>query len=166
MGKQWKQWLTLFWGGSKITADGDCSHEIKRRLLLGRKALTKPDSTLKSRDITLPKKGLSSQRCGFSSSHVWMWELDYKESWAPKNWCFWTVVLEKPLLSPLDCKEIQPVHPKGNQSWIFIGRTDAEAETPILWLPNAKNWLIGKDPDAGKDWRWGEKGMAEDEMNG
>ena len=95
-----------------------------------------------------------------------MWELDYKESWAPKNWCFWTVVLEKTLESPLDCKEIQPVHPKGNRSWIFIGRTDAEAETPILWPPDAKNWLIWKDPDAGKDWGQEEKGMTEDEMVG
>ena len=95
-----------------------------------------------------------------------MWELDHKESWAPKNWCFWTMVLEKTLKSPLDCKEIQPVHPKGNQSWIFIGRTDAEAETPILWPPDAKNWLIGKDPDAVKDWRQEEKGTREDEMIG
>ena len=95
-----------------------------------------------------------------------MWGLDYKESWVLKNWCFWTVVLKKTLESPLDCKVIQPVHPKGNQSWIFIGRTDAEAETPILWLPDAKNWLTGKDPVAGKDWRWDEKGMTEDEMVG
>ena len=95
-----------------------------------------------------------------------MWELDYKESWVPKNWCFWTVVLEETLESPLDCKEIQPVHPKGNQSWIFTGRTDAEAETPILWPPDVKSWLIGKDPDAGKDWRWKEKGRTEDEMAG
>ena len=95
-----------------------------------------------------------------------MWELHYKESWVPKNWCFWTVVLEKTLESPLDCKEIQPVHPKGNQSWIFTGRTDAEAETPILWSPDVKNWLIWKDPDAGKDWRQEEKGMTEDEMVG
>ena len=95
-----------------------------------------------------------------------MWELDYKESWVKKNWCFWTVVLENTLESPLDCKEIQPVHPKGNHSWIFIGRTDAEAETPILWPPDAKNQLIGKDPDAGKDWRQEEKGMTEDEMVG
>ena len=94
-----------------------------------------------------------------SSSHVGMWELDYKESWAPKNWCFWTVVLEKTLESPLDCKEIQPVHPKGDKSWVFIGRTDVEAEIPILWPPDVKSWLIGKDPDAGKDWRWEEKGM-------
>ena len=98
-------------------------------------------------------KGPSSQGYGFSSSPVWMWELDYKESWTLKNWCFWTVVLEKTLESPLDCKDLQPVHSKANQSWIFIGRTDAEAETPILWPPHAKNWLIGKDPDAGKDWR-------------
>ena len=106
------------------------------------------DSILKSRDITLPTKVRLVKSYGFSSSHVWMWELDYKESWMPKNWCFWTVVLEKILESPLDCKEIQPVHPKGNQSWIFIGRTDAEAETPILWPSDVKNWLIGKDPDA------------------
>ena len=111
-------------------------------------------------------KGPSSQGYGFSSSHVWMWELYYKESWAPKNWCFWTVVLEKTLESPLDCKEIQPIHPKGDQSWIFIGRTDAEAESSILCPPVAKNWLIGKDPDAGKDWRQEEKGTAEDEMVG
>ena len=95
-----------------------------------------------------------------------MWELDYKESWAPKNWCFWTVVLEKTLESSLDCKEIQPVHPKADQSWVFIGRTDAEAETPILWPPDVKNWLIWKDPDAGNDWRQEEKGTTEDEMDG
>ena len=100
---------------------------------------------------------MHSQSYGFSSSHVWMWELDYKESWAPKNWYFWTVVLDKRLESPLNCKEIQPVNPKGNQYWIFIGRTDAEAEAPIIWPPDAKNWLIGKDTDAGKDWRWEEK---------
>ena len=111
-------------------------------------------------------KGLSSQSYSFSSSHVWMWRLDHKDSWASKNWCFWTVVLEKTLESPLDCKEIQPVNPKGDQSWIFIGRTDAEAEAPILWPPDAKNWLVGKDPDAGKDWRWEEKGTTVDEMVG
>ena len=109
-------------------------------------------------------KGPSSQSCGFSSSHVWMWALDHKEDWAPKNWCFWTVVLEKTLESPLGSKEIQPLSPKGNQSWIFIGRTDAEVETPILWPPDGKSRLIGKDPDAGKDWRQEEKGMTEDEM--
>ena len=97
-------------------------------------------------------KGQSNQSYSFSSTHVWMWELDYKESWALKNWCFWTVVLEKTLESPLDCKEIKPINPKGNHFWIFTGRTDAEAETPILWPPDGKNWLIGKDPDAGKDW--------------
>ena len=111
-------------------------------------------------------KGPSSQSYGFSSSHVWMWELDYKESWAPRNWCFWTVVLEKTLESPLDYKEIKPVHPKGNQSWIFIGRTDAEAETPILWPPDAKSWLIWKDPDSGTDWRQEEKGTTADETVG
>ena len=104
-------------------------------------------------------KGPSGQGYGFSSRHVWMWELDCEESWAPKNWCFWTVVLEKTLESPLDCKEIQPVHPKGDQSWVFTGRTDAEAETPVLWPSHAKSWLIGKDPDAGKDWGREEKGQ-------
>ena len=156
----------FIFGGSKITADGGCSHEIKRRLLLGRKVMTNLDRILKSRDITFANKGPSSQGCGFSSSHVWMWELDYKESWVPKNWCFWTVVLEKTLESPLDCKEIQPVHPKVNQSWIFIGRTDVEAETPILCPPDAKNWVIWKDSYAGKDWRQEEKGKREDEMVG
>ena len=124
------------------------------------------DSILKSRDIALPTTFPSSQSYGFSSGHVWMWELDYKEIWAPKNGCLWSVVLEKTLESPLDFKEIQPVYSKGNQSWIFIGRTDAKAETPILWTPDVKKWLIGKDPDAGKDWRWEEKGMTEDEMVG
>ena len=139
--------------GSRITADGDCSHKIKRHLLLGRKAMTNLDSILKSRDITLPTKVHLVKAMVSSSSHVWIWELDYKESWAPKNWCFWTVVLEKTLKSPLDCKEIQPLNPKGNQSWIFIGRTDVEAEILILWPPDVKNWLIWKDPDSGKDWR-------------
>ena len=111
-------------------------------------------------------KGPSSQSYGFSSSHVWMWVLDYEESWVLRNWRFWTMVLEKTLESPLDWKEIQPVHPKGNQYWIFIGRTDAEAETPILWPPHVKSWLIGKDPDAGKEWGQEEKGMTEDEMAG
>ena len=166
MGKQWKQWETFTFLGSKITADGDCSHEIKRRLLLGRKAMTHLDSILKSRDIYFANRSPSSQSYGFSSSHVWMWDLDCEESWALKNWCFWSVVLEKTLASPLDCKEFKSVHPKGNWSWIFIGRTDAEAETPILWPPDAKNWLIGNDPDAGKDWRQEEKGTSEDEMVG
>ena len=152
----------IFWG-FKITADGDCSHEIKRCLLLGRKVITNLDSILKSRAL-LANKGPSHQSCGFSSSHVWMRELNYKESWVLKNWCFWTVVLEKTLESPLDCKEIQPVHPKGNQSWIFTGRTDVEAETTILWPPDGKNWFIWKEPDSGKDWRQEEKGTTEDEM--
>ena len=151
--------------GSRITADGDCIHQIKRCLLLGRKAITNPDSILKSRDY-FADKGLSSQSYGFSSSHVWMWELDYKESWVLKHWCFWNMVLEKTLESPLDWKEIQPVHSEGDHSWDFFGRTDAEAEAPILWLPDVKNWLIGKDPDAGKYWRWEEKGTTEDEMAG
>ena len=110
--------------------------------------------------------GLSSQGYGFSSGHVWMWELDCEESWAPKYWCFWTVVLEKTLESPLDCKEIQPVHSKGVQPWVFFGRHDAKAETPVLWPPHAKSWLIGKDSDAGRDWGQEEKGMTEDEMAG
>ena len=111
-------------------------------------------------------KGLSSQGYGFSSGHIWMWELDCEESWAPKNWCFWTVVSEKTLESPLDCKEIQPVHSKGDQSWVFFGRTDAEAETPVLWPPHAKSWVIEKDSDPAREWGQEEKGMTEDEMAG
>jgi len=122
--------------------------------------MTNLDSILKRRDI----KGPSSQGYGFSSSHIWMWELDYKGSWAAKNWCLRIAVLEKTLENALDCKEIQPVHPKGNQFWVFIGRTDVEPETPIVWPRNAKSWLIGKDPDAGKDCRWEKKGTTEDEM--
>ena len=153
-------------GGSKITAYGDCSHEIKRSLFLGRKAMSNPDSIFKSRDITLPTKVRLVKAMVFSSRHVWMWDLDYKESWALKNWCFWTMVLEKTLKSPLDCKDIQPVHSKGDQSWVFIGKTHVEAETPILWPPDANNGLIRKDTDAGKDLRWEEKGTTEDEMVG
>ena len=151
--------------GSKITADGNCSHEIKRRLLLGRKVMTDLDSIFKSRDY-FANKGPSSQGYGISCGHVWMWEIDCEEGWAPKNWCFWTVVLEKTLESPLDCKEIQPVHSKGDQPWVFFGRNDAKAETPVLWPTHAKSWLIGKDSDAGKDWGQEEKGMTEDEMAG
>ena len=121
---------------------------------------------LKSRDTTLPTKVCLVKAKVLSSSHVWIRELEHKENWVPKKWCFWTVVLEKTLESPLDCKEIQPVHPKGNQSWIFIGRADAEAEALILWPPDVKNWLIGKDPDAGKDWRQEEKGITEYEKIG
>ena len=153
-----------FLGGSKINADGHCSNEIKRCPLIRRKAMSNLDSIFKSTDVTLLTKACLAKAMVFFSSHVQMWEFDHKESWAPKNWCFWTVVLEKTLESPLDCKEIKPIHPKGNQSWIFIGRTDAEAEAPILWPPDVKNWLIWKDPDAGKDWRQ-EKG-TEDKMDG
>ena len=131
--------------GSKITADADCSPEIKRHLFLGRKVMINLDSILRSRGIILPTK-----ICLFSSSNVWTWEAEYKESWVLKNWCFWTVVLEETVESPLDCKEIQPVHLKGDQSWVFIGRTDAEAETLILWPPDGKSWLIWKDPNAGR----------------
>ena len=127
--------------------------------------MTNPDSILKSRDITLPTKVHLVKAMVFPVVMLWMWELDYKESWEPKNWCFWTVVLEKTLESPLDCKEIKPVHPK-DQSWVFTGRTDVEAETPILWPPDVKSWFIGKDPDAGKDWGQKEKGMTENEMVG
>ena len=146
-------------GGSKITA------AMKLNMLAPwKKSYDQPRQHIKKQRHYFAKKGPSSQSYGFSSSHVWMWELDCKESWGPKNWCFWTVVLEKTFESPLDCKEIQPVHPKGTQSWIFIGRTDAEAKTPILWPPDANNWLTGKDPNAGKDLR--QKGMAKDEMAG
>ena len=125
-----------------------------------------PKQHIKKQRHYFVNKGPSSQGYGFPSSQVRMWELDCKESWAPKNWCFSTVVLEKTLGSPLDCKEIQPVHPKADQSWVFIERTDVEAETPILWLPDVKRWLIWKDADAGKDWGQEEKGMTEDEMVG
>ena len=123
-----------------------------------------PRQHIKKQRYYFANKGPSSQGYSFSSGHVWMWDLDSKESWALKDWCFWTVELEKILESSLDCKEIQLVHPKGDQSWVFIGRTDVEAETPILWPPDTKSWLIGKDPDAGKDWGQEEKGMTEDEM--
>ena len=151
---------------SKITSDRDCSHEIKRRLLLGRKVLTNLYSILKSRDITLPTQVCLVMAMVFSSGHVWMWELDCEKHWAPNNWCFWTVVLDKTPESPLDCKEIQPAHSKGDQSRVFIWRTDAKAETPIVWPPHAKSWLVGKDPDAGRDWGQEEQGTTEDEMGG
>ena len=147
---------------SKITADGDCSHEIKRCLLLGRKAITNLDSILKSRDITLPAKVCLVKATVFPVV-MQGYESWTKESWAPKNWCFWIVVLEKTLESPLDCKEIQPVNPKGDQFWILIGRTDAEAS--ILWPSDVTSWLIRKDSDAGKYWKQ-EKGRIEDEMVG
>ena len=153
MGNRWGNgghsgWLYFL--GSKITADGESSHKTKTHLLLVRNALTNIDSILKS-------KGLYSYSSGFSSSHVWMWEIDHKERWALKNCCFWIVVLEETFESSLNCKEIKPASPKGNQSWLFIGRTDAEAEAPILWPPGLKNWITGKYSNTGKDWRQEEK---------
>ena len=150
--------------GSKITADGDCGHAIKRRFIFERKIYHQPRQNIKKQRHYFTNKGPSSQSYGFPSSHVWMGELDHKESRALKNWCFWTVL--ETLESFLDCKEIQSVHPKGNQSWIFIGRTDAEAEASIVWPPSAKNWLFRKDPEAGKNWKQEEKGTTEDKMVG
>jgi len=165
MGKQWKEGQTLFFLGSKITVDGDCSHEIKRCLLLGRKVMTNLDSIFKSRDITLPTKVHLVKAMVFPVVMYGCesWTVKKAECWridAFELWCWRT------LESPLDCKEIQPVHSKGNQSWVFIGRTDAKAETPILWPSHAKRWLIGKDSDAGRDWGQEEKGLTEDEMAG
>ena len=156
MEKQWKLPDFIFLG-SKITADDDCSHEIKRCLLLERKVITNLDSLLKSRDIHLPTKGHLVKAMVFPVV-MYGCESWIEESWAPKNWRFWTVMLEKPLESPLDCKDIQPVHPKGDQSWVLIGRTVAKAETPILWPPPAKSWLIGKDSDAWEGLRAGGEG--------
>ena len=149
MANRWVNSGRLYFGGLQNTSDGDCIHEIKRHLLLGRKVITNLDSILKSRDIAC-QQSPSSQGYGFSSSHVWMWELDYKETWVLKIWCFWTVVLEKTLESPLDCNEIQSVHFKGNHTWIFIGRIDVEAEIPILLPPDVKKWLFGKTLMLGK----------------
>ena len=151
--------------GSKTTENSNCIHEIKM-LAPWEKAMTNLDSILKSRDITLQTKVHLVKAMVFPVVVLWMWELDYKESWVSKNWCFWAVLSEKTVESPLDCKKIQPVNPKGNQSWIFTWRSDIEAETPIFWPPDGKNWLIGKDPDAGKDWRQEEKGRTEDEIVG
>ena len=165
MGKQWKHWQTLFFWAPKITADGDCSHEIRKRLLLGRKAMTNLDSILKSRDY-FANKGLSSQSYGFSSSLVWMWELDHKECWALKNGWFWPVVLEETLESALDCKEIKPVNPKGNQSWILIGRTNVEAEAPIPGHLMRRADLFEKTLMLGKIKGSRRRGWQEDEMVG
>ena len=161
-----KQSLTLFSWAPKSLQMVTAAMKLKDAYSLEGK-LWPTKMHIKKQRHYFVNKDLSSQDYGFSSTHVWMWELDYKESWAPKNWCFWTVVLEKTLESPLDCKEIQPVHSKGNQSWIFIGKTDAEAETetPVLWLPDVKSQIPGKDPDARKDWRQ-EKGTTEGEMVG
>ena len=165
MGKQRKQCQTLFFWGSKITADGDCSHEIKRRLLLGKKVMTNLDSILKSRDITFPAE-VHLVKAAVFPVVMYGCVLACEESWALKNWSFWTVVLDMTLESPLDCKEIQLVHPKGDQSWVLFGRNDAKDETPILWPPRGKSWLIGQDSDAGRDWGQEEKGPTEDEMAG
>ena len=165
MGKQWKHSGWLFGGSSKITADGDCSHEIKRRLLLGRKVITNLDSILKRRSINLLTKVHLVKAMVFPlvmyGCERWVWR-----SWALKNWCFWTVVLEKTLESPLNCKEIQPVRSEGDQPWDFFGRNDAKAEAPVLWPTYVDTWLIGKDSDAGRDWGQEEKGTTEDEMAG
>ena len=165
MRKQWKQWHTVFSWTPKSLQMVTAAMKLKM-LAPWKKSHNKPRQCIKKQRHYFANKGPYSQSYGFSSSPGWMWELDHKESWAPKNWCFWTVVLEKTLESPLDSKEIKSVHPKGNQYWIFIGRTDAEAEAPTLWPPDVNDWLIWKDPDAGKDWRWEEKGMTEDEMVG
>ena len=139
---------------------------IKLKDTPSKESYDQPRQHIKKQRHYFANKDPSSQGYGSSSGHVQMWELDYQESWALKKWCFWTVVLEKTLESPLDCKEIQPVHSIGDQFWVFIGRTDVEAETPIIWPPDAKSWLIGKDPDAGRDWGHEEKGTTEDEMDG
>ena len=169
MGKQRKQWETLFFLAFKITGDGDFSHEIKRLLFLGRKGMTNLDSILKSRDITLPTKVhlVKAMVCPVVTyiCETGLWRKLSSEELMLLNCGVGTVVL-KTLESPLDCKEIKPVHLKGNQSWVFIGRTDAEAKTPILWSSHGKSWLIGKYPDAGRDWGQEEKRMTEDEMAG
>ena len=162
MGKQWKQCQTLFFWAPKSLQMVTAAMKLKDTYSLEGKLW----QHIQKQRHYFANKGPSSQGYGFSNDHVWMWELDYKESWALRNWCFWTVVLEKTLESPLDYKEIQTVLPKGDQSWVFIGRIDVEAETPILWPPDAKSWLSGKDPDAGRDWEQEEKGMTEDEVVG
>ena len=163
MGKQWKQWQTLFSGAPKSLQMVIAAIKLKRRLLLGRKVMTNLDSIFKSRDITLPTKVHLVKTIVFPVVMYGCKSWTIK-NWAQKNWCFRTVVLEKTLETPLDCKKIQPVHPKGDQSWVFIGRTDVETETPIFWPPDVKSWLIWKDPDVGKDWRQKEKGRTEDAM--
>ena len=165
MGKQWKQWQTLFFWGSKITADDDCSHEIKI-LAPWKESYDQPRQPIKKQRHYFANKGLISQRYGFSSSYVWMWEMDCEEGWAPKNWCFWTVVLEKTLESPLNYKKIQPVHPKGNQSWYSLEGLMLKLKLQYFGHLIQRHWLIWKDPDVGKDWRQEEKGMTEDEMVG
>ena len=162
MGKQWKQWQTLFSWAPKSLQMVTAAMKLKDVCSL-EENYDKPRQHIKKLRHYFANKGLSRQSYGFFSSHVWMWELDHTEGWVPKNWCLWTVTLEKTLETPLDCKEIKPVNPKGNQSWIFIGRTDALDEAPILWPPDAKSQFIRKDPDGGRDRRQ-EKGMTVDEM--
>ena len=164
MGKQWKQWQTLFSWAQKSLQVMTSSMKLKDTSPW-KKSYDKPRQCIKKQRHHFADKGPYSQSCSFPSSHVQMWELDHKEGRVPKNWCFWTVVLEKTLENLLDSK-IKLVNPKGNQSWIFFGRTDAEAETPIVWPSDVKSPLFGKDPDAGKDWGLEEKGTAEDEMVG
>ena len=157
MGTQWKQWETLFFWAPKSLQMVTEAMKL-REAALWKKSYGQPRQHIKKRRHYFANKGLSSQSYSFSSSHVWMWQLDYKESWVPNNWCFWSLVLEKTLESPLDYEEIQPVHPKGNQAWVFIGRTDADTETPIIWPPDVKSWLIWKDPDAGRRLKAGREG--------
>ena len=160
-GNNWNSERLFFWSPKSLEM---VTAAIKLKgACLWKKSYDPPRQHIKRHRHYFADKNPSSQNYGFSSSHVWMWELDHKESWLP---CFWTVVLEKTLQSLLDCKKIKPVHPKGNQSWIFTGGTDAKAETPILWPPHEKSWLIGKDSDAGRDWGQEEKGTTEDEMAG
>ena len=165
MGKQWKQ-LDDYFGGLHNHCRWWLQPWNYKTLTPWKESYDQPRQHIKKQKHYFVNKGLSSQGYGFTSDHVWMWELDYKESWALKNWWFWTLVLEKTLESPLDCREIQPIHPKGHQFWVFNGRTDVEAGSLVLWPPDAKSWLIWKDPDAGKYWGQEEKEMTEDEMVG
>ena len=158
--------IMIYFGGLKNHCRWWLQPWNQKMLTPWKESYDQPRQHIQKQSHYFANKGPSSQGSGFSSGHIWMWELDHKGSWVPKNWCFWTVVLEKTLENPLDCKEIQSVHPKGNKSWIFIGRTAVEAETPILRPPDAKSRLIWKDPEAGKDWRREEKGTTEDEMVG
>ena len=166
MGKQWKQCQTVFCWAPESLQMVIAAMKLKKTLTPWKESYDQPREHIEKQRHSFANKGPSSQGYGFSSSHVWMWELDCDEGWAPKNWCCWTVGLEKTLETPLDCKEIQPVHSEGDQPWDFFGRTGAKVFTPVLWPPHAKGWLIGKDSDAGKDWGQEEKGMTEDEMAG
>ena len=163
MGKKWKQWQILFSWAPKLLLMITAAMKLKDAYSLEEK-LWQTDSILKSRDVTLLTKVHIVKAMVFLVVMYQMWELDHKKGWVLKNWCFRIMVLKKTLECPFDCKEIKPVNPKGNQSWIFIGRTDVEARVPVFWLPDAKSQLIGEDPDAGKDWRQKEQGLAENEM--